>query len=207
MEVLDKVRAYIKTNPEAAKRILILLVILVVGLPAGLWYIRSAEERAYAFFTQGYYAYRNRNYGQAAGQFNQLVSLHPNSKFAALGRYYLGMTHLANNNVDEAAGQFKYFINESGRHYLRERVFTIWMALELNAGRTENCVSLADRFLTEFGRTSSSSPEVLYRKGVALLRLGRADEAGASFKEAAESKENNIFGSLAFYAQTARPQL
>src|SRR3990167_10012361 len=83
--------------------------------------------------------------GEAAGQFNQLVSLHPNSKFAALGRYYLGMTHLANNNVDEAAGQFKYFIDESGRHYLRERVFTIWMALELNAGRTENCVSLADR--------------------------------------------------------------
>lgn len=207
MDFIQRIKEYFKKNPETAKRTLIVLILVAIGLPGTLWFIYSAEEKAYVLFTNGYYAYRNRAYPQSAGQLNQLVSLYPNSKFTPMGVYYLALTHLANNSVDEAADQCKYFIDHFPKHFIRPRVFALSMALELTAGRPENTVALADRYLAEFGPATPSAPEILYRKGVALIQLGRKDEAEKCFEEAAPSRENNIFGNLAFFAQSARDHL
>lgn len=208
MDPIEQIREYIHTRPEMAKRVGIVLVLLLVGVPGGLWFYFSTEEKAYQAFTSGYYSFRNRAYNQATGAFTQLVTMHPNSKYAPMGLYYLALTHLASNNLDEAAGKLNMFVAENPKHFLCERAYAIWMAIELSAGRPESAVSLADRYLSQFGESSLSRPEVLYRKGVALLQLGRGDEARKSFEEASAFKEKNIFGNLAFYAHTStRPQL
>ena len=69
-------------------------------------------------------------------------------------------------SLDESSAQLQRFMDENPKHYLRERVYAMWMSLELNAGRPENAVSTADRYLAEFGRESQSAPEILYRKGL-----------------------------------------
>lgn len=207
MDLIERIKLFFQTSPEAAKRLTVVLVILAVGIPVGWWFIRSAEEKAYVYFTNGYYSYRNKAYPQAVGSLGQLVAHHPNSKFTPMGRYYLALSQVATNNLDEAAGQFKFFMDDNPKHFLRERIYAIWMALEMSAGRPEKSVLLADQYFAEFGQTSQSAPEVLYRKGVALLQMGRPDEAGKCFEEAAPSKDNNIFGNLAFFAQTTRPPL
>lgn len=207
MEWFERIKEYFRARPDTAKRMLIVMVLVAVGTPLAVWFIRDAEEKAYILFTNGYYQYRNRLYPQAGGSLSQLVSNHPNSKFTPLGRYYLALTQLSTNNLDEAAAQFQYFMEENPGHFLRERVYTMWMSIELNAGRPERAVSLADQYFGEFGRESMSAPEILYRKGVALLQIGQAEDASRCFDDASASKDLNIFGNFAFHAQTTRPHL
>ena len=207
MDLFERTRTFFKTKPDVARRVAIVAVLVAIGIPSAWWFIHSAEEKAYVYFTNGYYQYRNHLYSQAGGSLGQLVSLYPNSKFTPLGRYYLALTQLGTGNYDEASAQFQYFMDQNPKHFLRERIYPMWMSLELNAGRPESAVSVGDRYLAEFGRESQSAPEVLYRKGVALLQLGHAADADKCFDDAASSKDVNIFGNFAFYAQTARPHL
>lgn len=204
-DLIERIKFYIRERPDIVKRAVIVFLVAGIGIPSAWWFVRSAEEKAYILFTNGYYQYRNRMYEQSASSLGQLVSLYPNSKFTPMGRYYLSLTHLSQNNLDGALRELQLFMDENPGHFLRERIFAMRMALELNAGRTEACVSLADQFFSEFGKETPSTPEVLYRKGVALTVLGKMDDASECFKEAAVTKESNIFGTFAFYAQTAHP--
>lgn len=205
---MEELKAYLKANPEMGKRAVIVTLVLLVAAPAGWWFVRSSEEKAYIHLTNGYYYYRNRSYDQSINSLQQLINLYPNSDFAPIGQYYLGMSYLAENRVEEAASQFQIFMDRNSRHFLRERVYAMWMAVELQAGRPDNCISMADRYLTEFPKDASSTPEILYRKGIALLQVGRKEEAGACFTEArAGAKETNVFSNFAFYAQTAQSSM
>lgn len=208
MDLIERIKAYFRDRPGMAVRVGVAAVVLAVGVPGVVWFVSSAEEKAYIYFTNGYYQYRNRMYPQAAGSLSQLISYYPNSKFTPMGRYYLGLTHLANGSPDDAASQFQNFIDQNPGHFLRERVFAIWMAVELNAARPEKCATLADRYFSEFGRATSTAPEVLYRQGVALSQTGNQDAAAKCFEEAAAaSKTGNIFGTFAFYAHTSLPHI
>ena len=209
MEGLERIRLYFNQKPEMIPRAIITAVFVAVAIPAWWWIVRSSEKKAYERFTSGYYSYRNSNYSQAAASLGDLVTNYRNSKFTALGRYYLALSHMATNNLEAAASELKFFMDENPKHFLRDRAYAISMAVELNSGRPDKCVELADRYLTEFGRESPSAPELLYRKCVACQVLGNPQEASKSFAEAVESSKDggNIFGNFAFYAQTAAPQM
>jgi hypothetical protein len=71
------------------------------------------------------------------------------------------MTYLSLQKIEEGVNQFQMFIDADPDHFLRPRVFALWMAAELQVGRAESCVALADRFLAEFGRQSPATAEVL----------------------------------------------
>ncbi len=201
---MESLKDYIRENRASATRIAVVAAVLLIAAPVTWYFVHTSEEKAYVNFTNGYYYYRNHNYDQAAGALQQLIDLYPNSDFTPLGRYYLGLTYLEVNHLPDAAGQFQYFIDQNPKHFLRDRVYAMWMSLELQSGHPDNCVSLADRYLAEFPKDAPATPEILYRKGVALLQLGRTADAESCFDAAgAGAKETNVYSNFSFYARTA----
>ncbi|MBI4179471.1 tetratricopeptide repeat protein [bacterium] len=208
MDGLERLEAYIKSHPELLKRVLVAAAILGIGVPIVLWQIRSSEEKAYILFTNGYYYYKNQSVGQSHNALSQLVQLYPGSKFIPMARYYLALNHLLAGQYEDAISQFKIFMDENPKHFVRERVYPMWMAAEIEVQRPHVCVDLAEQFFSEYSGGSPAAAEVLYRKGVGLTALGRQEEAAACFKQSSEmGRDGNIFANLAFYAHTARPSM
>ncbi len=214
MDLMNRIRTFVRERPDIVKRALVVVTLALIGVPAILWYMRSVDEKAYILFTNGYYYYRNQSHDQAQGSLSQLMSLYPNSKYTSMGLYYLALVNLARGNAEESSNQFKQFMDRYGNHYLRERVYPLWMAVELNLNRPESALSLVDRYFSEFDRLSPSAAEVLYRKGVALELLGRQEDSKKEYEESytvseerrtkVGDKDGSLFGTFAFFAKSTQ---
>jgi outer membrane protein assembly factor BamD len=157
-----------------------------------------------ATFLVGETYYRATEYEKAAPEFETFVTLYPGHAIADLGQYRLARSYFDQMPTLErdqaitarALAEFYKLIKlypesryapdaivkiEACRLRLAEK--ELWIAAYyVRRGNLQAALPRYDTVLKEYPRTQAA-PEALYRKGDALLRLGRTEEAQNVFKQ------------------------
>lgn len=198
--LVERVQRKYVEDPATVKRMAFAAVLVLVVLPAFLYYLTWVEARSYEQFTRGYYAFRNGNMEASRDVMNNIVKLTPNSKYTPLARFYLALSY---KGFDESRGieQLEEFLKLYSKHFLRERVYSVLASVLLQANRPADVVSKTDQYTQEFGKSGAFRHEVIYKRAVAMEMLNRGGDAGEIYRELiAEKDKSGMFGILAGYA-------
>jgi outer membrane protein assembly factor BamD len=157
-----------------------------------------------ATFLIGETYYRAGEYEKAAPEFESFVTLYPGHAIADLGQYRLARSYFDQMPTLErdqaltarALAEFQKVIRlypesryapdaivkiEACRLRLAEK--ELWVAdYYVRRGNYQAALPRYDTVLKEYPRTQAA-PQALYRKGEALLRLGRTEEAQGAFRQ------------------------
>lgn len=96
--------------------------------------------------------------------------------------YYRGLSHIAEADYDRAISDFKSFLQSDRDHVYGDRA-NYWIVESYYRNREYGlCVLSANEFLKRYGE-SLKSPEVLYRRGLALGSMGQSGPARETLRE------------------------
>ncbi|MFC1692219.1 tetratricopeptide repeat protein [Candidatus Latescibacterota bacterium] len=175
---------------------------------AGEWsgeVIRNYSDSRYvddSFYILGMSSYYMKEYYDAIGQFNKLISLFPESKFTEEAQYYKARSHMEIDQNDQASMVFNELIKSSDRS-MKGRAGLALAEISYNDKQWIELLDATQAVIDSDPEKDELVQSIVY-KGEALYQLERYDECISALVKLIETKfEPELrFKSNSFIAQS-----
>lgn len=177
------------------------VIVVILAIMVGVLYFGMNTGRIMIFgfrkvlqFNRGIKLAEKRKYGDSLDYFDEIIKKEPDNPLARAGRAYslqmLGKNEEALESVDNALDlKFEMELNKTQINLVNSLVFNMVGVVYFNLENYEGALEYADKAL-ELG-AKSNAHNLWDLKGIALIGLGRSDEAINCFDKALKLKPNS----------------